>query len=377
VVAVWSSDRLVAMSPPVCRAHIVAQPGLCEICAKRARYTRARTRTLAVAGGAIVVVTAIVVFLQTRPAKATPPPAPEMDLLEKYKRERLASNKCDVTAIQDLVEHLMRASRWQPALDVVQQAHEDCGDIDALDLDVIACLQQLNRWAEVAAKVDKLIERAPREAAYWWWHGEAERYRDRDELALVDFRQSLANQYYFYKSSGVTRQLMYAAEATKQECEADRAWRFYQRSLDGTIDDEAHSLVAALERAKTCVPERGTGHGTIVEGKKLTVTIGSTTTKLMLDPRAGTTIISRDVAERAGIVASVKDSTATLWSEVRLQGQPARIAKLTVGSLAATNVDVVISDELATGDDGVIGLSFLWHWDIEREDGRVRLVPQQ
>jgi hypothetical protein len=37
--------------------------------------------------------------------------------------------------------------------------------------------------------------------------------------------------------------------------------------------------------------------------------------------------------------------------------------------MSAKNVHVVISDELATGDDGVIGLSFLWHWNVDRIDG--------
>ncbi len=363
------------MSPPVCLAHAIPQPGLCEICAKRARFTTARARALIVAGGVIAATAAIVFYLQTRPTKAPPPPPPEVDLLEKYKRERLAADKCDKKAIQDLVEHLMRDARWKDALAIAEQATEDCGEIDRLELHVITCLQQLHRWADASTKIDALIARAPREAAYWWWHGEAARYRDRHELALVDFRQSLANQYYWYKSSLVVRQFMYAAEPAKAECEADRAWRFYERSLGGTLDDEARNLLAALDRAKTCVPERGTGRGKLVANKKLKVTIGTTTAELMLDPRAGTTILSRDVAERAGLVPTSKDTTATLWSEVRIQGQPARVDKMTVGSLSAKNVHVVISDDLATGDDGVIGLSFLWHWNVDRDVDDVLLAP--
>jgi predicted aspartyl protease len=87
----------------------------------------------------------------------------------------------------------------------------------------------------------------------------------------------------------------------------------------------------------------------------------------MVDSRAGTTILSREVAERAGLTPLTEGRTATLWSDVRLTGQPARVAKMTAGSLSAQNVEVVISDDLAAGDDGVIGLSFLWHFDFMRE----------
>jgi tetratricopeptide (TPR) repeat protein len=362
------------MGPPVCLAHAIAQPGLCEICAKRARFTKARMRALLVAAGVIAATTAVVVFLQTRPAKAPPPPPPEVDMLEKYKRERLVENKCDQKAIIELVDYLMDKARWQPALEVALQANEDCGAIGELRLPILACRQELHQWVEAATLIDQFLAEDPRDPAMWWWHGESLRYRDQHELAMVDFRQSLANLYW-NRGSMAVRQFMYAAEGAKAPCEAARAWRHYQHELGGRLDDEARNLVVALDRAKTCVPERGTGRGTLAAGKKLKVTIGSTTAELMLDPRAGTTIISREVAERAGLVPTTKGSTATLWSEVRIQGQPARAAKMAVGALAATNVDVVISDELATGDDGVIGLSFLWHWDVDRTDANVTLSP--
>jgi len=163
------------------------------------------------------------------------------------------------------------------------------------------------------------------------------------------------------------RTIMYAAEAVKAPCEADRAWRYYQRELDGRLDDEARNLVIALERAKTCVPERGTGHGRLAVGRKLHATIGKAKAELMVDPRAGTTIVSRELAERAGLVPTTEGRTATLWTDVRLQGQPARAERISVGGVTATNVDLVISDDLATGDDGVLGLSFLWHFDFVRD----------
>ena len=88
-------------------------------------------------------------------------------------------------------------------------------------------------------------------------------------------------------------------------------------------------------------------------------------------------ILSRELAERAGIVPTANAQTATLWSEVRIQAQPGRAAKISIGGATATNVEVAISDDLAVGDDGVIGLSFLWHFDMVREESAVTLSPPQ
>ncbi|MFN0252225.1 MAG: retroviral-like aspartic protease family protein [Kofleriaceae bacterium] len=333
--------------------------------------TKTRTRALLVAVGVIAVTAGIVVYVETRPPKAPPPPPPEVDLLEKYKRERLTAHKCDHKNLIELVDYLMDEARWQPALDVMVQAQEDCGEIAGLKLPMLQCHQRLNQWPQAAAILDGMLVENPRDAQLWWQHGETWRYRDQHELAMIDFRQALANAYW-NRGPMVVRQFMYAAEGAKAPCEAERAWNHYEY-LGGQLDDEARNLIAALDRAKTCHPERGTGRGMLTSGKKLKVKIGTTTAELLLDTRAGTTILSRDLAQRAGLTPTAKDTTATLWSEVRIQGQPARVARMSVGALSTTNVDVVISDALAAGDDGVIGLSFLWHWNVVRSADEVTL----
>src|SRR5687768_122649 len=116
------------MGPPRCGVHAAPQPALCQVCAKRAAYTRGRSRALIVTGGALAVTAGIVVFLSTRPSKPPPPPPkPEGDMLEKYKRERLAAKPCDEEASIDLVEHLMIERRWQDALDAALASLKSCG----------------------------------------------------------------------------------------------------------------------------------------------------------------------------------------------------------------------------------------------------------
>jgi hypothetical protein len=327
-----------------------------------------------VVGGALAVTAAIAVFLSTRPKKQPPPPKPEVDALETYKRERLAAKPCDEEANIDLVEYLMIDRRWQPALDVALASLESCGPLGNMKLRVLQCRQQLKQWPEVARLLDDMIAEYPRDSWAWWSHGEAWRYRDENELAMIDFRQSLANAYW-NRGALAVRLFMYAAEPAKVPCEADRAWRYYQQELGGGIDDEARNLVAALDRDKTCLPERGTGRGRFVFDKRIRATIGKTTAELMVDPRAGTTIISRELAERAGIKPTTTGTTPTLWQEVRITAQPARVDKLTLGGVTATNVEVAISDALAVGDDGVVGLSFLWHFDLAREENAIMLSP--
>ncbi len=307
----------------------------------------------------------IVAFLSTRPAKVAPPPKKEGDVLEKYKRERLAAQPCDADTNVDLVEYLMQNQRWADALDVAQMSLTACGELGPMKLRILQCHQQLHHWTEAAAMIEELLVDEPRSTSKWWWHGETWRYREQNALALVDFRQSLSNAYWDRGATAV-KLFMYAAEAMKIPCEADRAWRYYSTRLGGSIDDEGRNLVLALERDKTCVAEVGTGRARLDVGKKVKATIDGASAELMIDARAGTTILSREVAERAGLVPLTDAKTATLWSDVRLTGQPARVAKLTLGGLSVQNVEVVISDDLAMGDDGVVGLSFLWHFEFRR-----------
>ena len=128
--------------------------------------------------------------------------------------------------------------------------------------------------------------------------------------------------------------------------------------------------MTALHRANTCVGERGTGRAPIrANNRRHRVTLVGpsgtrTTAELILDTRAGTTLISREIAERLQLTPAAAGTTATLWSDVRLQGQPARVARMAIGGATAANVDLVISDDFTPSDDGVIGLSFLWHLDV-------------
>lgn len=120
----------------------------------------------------------IVAYLSTRPKKVAPPPKPEGDVLEKYKRERLASQPCDEATNIDLVEYLMQSARWADALDVGMKSLAACGELGPMKTRMLVCRQQLNQWAEAATLIDDLLVEEPRSTSRWWWHGETWRYRD-------------------------------------------------------------------------------------------------------------------------------------------------------------------------------------------------------
>ncbi|HEY4180939.1 MAG TPA: retropepsin-like aspartic protease [Kofleriaceae bacterium] len=343
--------------------HTTPQPSVCEACARRQVRRRAGIRNLAVAGGVVAVVAGLVVFLQTRPSKAPPPPKVESDPLETFKTERLASAPCEYKAAEDLVIFYAQREKWQKAADVGYRYVSNCPDPNPMREYLEYVYKQIGQWRAALDQDNLLIAAEPTASDYWWWRGDSYAQGDQDDVAMVDFRQSLALNSYWNARGVAASGILSAADKLKLPCEADRAWSWFVRHNDGRRSQEAYNLHAYLQRGHACDAERGVGVGKLAIDKKLSAIVGTVKGELVVDVKAGTTVISTDYAKRAGIVALSKNVATTEWSGVMLEGYPARASKITVGKFSATNVEVLISDDLEPGDDGVLGFSFLWHFD--------------
>ena len=103
------------------------------------------------------------------------------------------------------------------------------------------------------------------------------------------------------------------------------------------------------------------------------VPLGPATATLVVDPRAGTTVVSREVATRAGL-ATTGPTVQTVAGNVLRSGTLVTTA-VAVGEARAAAVEVMIVDGLPAGVDGYLGLSFLWTFGTIGVVGGVSVGP--
>jgi len=144
--------------------------------------------------------------------------------------------------------------------------------------------------------------------------------------------------------------------------------------MDPSFDAALHAVGAqpqTVEGGETRIPLGPDGHYWI------TARVNDIRLRLMVDTGATVTAISREVAEAAGIEldplrpqASVETANGTVSAE------PARIASLRFGSIAARDLDAIVMP----GEDGpnVLGMNFLTRlkgWRVE--EGVLILTPHK
>ena len=105
---------------------------------------------------------------------------------------------------------------------------------------------------------------------------------------------------------------------------------------------------------------------------------GSREAKLIVDTGANITVLSRKVAQEAGILPSSYISTTTLnTAGGPVQADVARLDTLAVGSAAVAQVSVAIHDlpDAPTGVDGLLGLTFLERFvvTLDTQKGELQL----
>ena len=347
--------------------HRIPQPAVCESCARQAARRRARVRGVLIAVVLVLVCGGVALALSLRePAPPPSVPVDAGDALEGFKRERLAQAPCDHDANFDLVDYLIAQKRFDVAATAAAAAVKRCGPLGQMRWRLSFSLTQLHRWREATAVTSELIAEKPQDTDFWWWRGEDHAGGNQLELALVDFRQSIANSRSPRQAEFALVKLDVLADEPPQRCERARAWRYYARSLGGYYTREERAGDAACDA-------RSRGRAKLPLDGSLTAKLGSIKADLAFDPRAGTTILSRELAKRAGITPTAGDATTTLWAQqVVISGVPAHAPQITVGGATAEDVAVLVTDDPAAGD-GVIGLSFLWHFDIATDAKHVTI----
>jgi Aspartyl protease len=356
-----------------CPHHVVPEPSVCELCAVHFAAQRRRTRSRIVGGLLLLPVAGVAIYLFTLPAPPPPPPrSTEPDNIVAFQRERLAATPCEPKTSMSLVERLMELTRWQDAKVAAEASLRDCGVIGRMKWRLAYINQQLHHWQDTVKITGELIADHPQDSDFWWWRGEAWSDGKQPLLALADYRQSLALVETVRGGQFAAHRIYTPAKAAGALCEAARAWTYYVRQIGGAPSQDMRDETAALVRDKTCVPEHGTGRVSL--GERARVTIEGASASFEIDAGLGTTLVSRLFLAQTGLVSSSTERAHAQSGGVVYTGEPMRLT-VRAGNASARNVDVLITDDLPGDAPGILGLSFLWHFDVEYTDDQTVLSP--
>jgi hypothetical protein len=350
-----------------CVHHAIPQPAICEVCAREVASGRRVRKAVLIALVLLAPVSGAVVYLQTRP-KAPPPPKQEADNVLRLQEEALKLHPCDAQMLRERVERFATLNRLPEALATARYAVGG-GVGGRMPWRVAYLEQQLHLWFPTVVSTTQLIADAPWDSDFWWWRADAWLEGKLPRLALFDLKQSLANSHDDQAGGFAAVRMLDAAKAADRMCEADRAWRFYVHVLGGAPSQDMRDEHAVLVRAKSC--EEASGAGTLPDTVR--VTIAGTTGTFALDRRAGTTLLSRMFAAKAGLESDPKQLALAFTGEHTEFGELVRLDKVVAGPVAVSGMDALVIDNLAT--DGVLGLDFSWHFRFERTAGGYALRP--
>lgn len=347
---------------------------MCPPCAHK-RYARRRLVTGLKVGGVVVGLAGLVVFglfVVGKGSEHGPPPPIDagQDLVVEMMRADRDRTPCEKAVVRKLVVRLNEEHRYAEAVDDARAYFARCDDFPRLRWDLVHALQELGRHPEAIEQETLLITRDPYDSDFWWWRGEDRAKARQPAQALADYRQSLANSEDASGSRFAAARVLDVVEDAGRPCEGVAALEFFVSVHGGSLGRQLEAELAELDRKAGCAAGAGVG-GTELPSlaagpARVKVQVGAVVGTFQVDERCGTTALTRAFAERAAVAP-----TATALDTIALGAiRPgvAATAAITTGKASAPGVEVAIVPELPDGLDGVLGLSYLWLFELERRD---------
>ncbi|HVV82759.1 MAG TPA: aspartyl protease family protein [Kofleriaceae bacterium] len=350
---------------------------MCPPCAHR-RYGRQKLVTGLKVGAlvaAMVGVGAFGVMVVGRGAdhEHGPPDAkPETadDIVVEELRKQRDQTPCEQALVRKLVTELNRQERYADAVDDAQAYLAKCDEFPRLRWDLMYALEHLERYPEAIKQATILLTRDPYDSDFWWWRGEDRAKVQQPLLALADYRQSFANSEDAGGSRFAAARILDVVDVARRPCEGVAALHFFEAVHGGELDDTLRARADELDRTGRCAGLRGTGKlalPSLAKGPvRVKVKLGGVEGRFQLDERCGTTVLARAFAARAGVVADGPAIDSVAAGAIR--SGPTATVDVDLGAAKAPAVDVAVVDELPDQIDGVIGLSLLWKFELDRRD---------
>jgi hypothetical protein len=356
---------------------------LCATCQVEARSRRQRRSLLGWAGAVIVAGGLVALLVAGRSPQAgqqPSPPVPEASYVIRALKAQLAEAPCNDRAALKLAEALIDAERHNDVIALGREWHTRCGPHTELDWKVFHAYKELGQWDQALPRADAIIAGEPEDSDYWWWRGEVQERLGRDQAALADYRQSLANSDNYEGGAFAAGRIAGPARRAGRACDALSALEFFGDELGGELRASDKNLILSIAREDRC-RQRVQGKrarlplGTASRPQSVTVQIGAATGRFLVGSHTGTTTVTRAFAGRAGLPAGTTPVETLAAGRIR-SGTLTTAARVTAGGVGAEEIDVLVVDDLGPEIDGVLGINFLWKFRMSEHETRVDLSPR-
>jgi hypothetical protein len=350
-------------------------PRRCGVCIAR------RQRVILSLGISSGIVAAIVIALIVMPGSSEakkPEPLPngmrptpvvqgpsDPNAITDMEKQVVAS--CDPKRITGLLELMNTEGKHRAAVRAGESFQKSCKRFQALDHDILYAREALEQWAEAETITDRLLHEDPNDNDYWWWRGKVRRHVGKHEGAIIDLRQSLAHST--SNSNGVQiDHLDKASTALERRCEAAFGLRWLA-VIGVNLHSRAEAEMQEMYFGADCKKLDGTGEfswkAEAISKPKGAAKIAGKPASVMIGRRLGTTLGRREVAEKLGLALG---DTVEVMTPTGLGTGALAYATVEVGTAKAAEVPLVVVETLPEGVDAVLGLGFLWRFDVQLSD---------
>jgi hypothetical protein len=127
----------------------------------------------------------------------------------------------------------------------------------------------------------------------------------------------------------------------------------------GEIRRDQMLTAAHDRRCDERVSGRPRSHVTAHDDEPIQVRVGKQSGRFLVQSHSGTTLVSREFAQRAGIQPSAAAAETFAAGRIRT-GRVATAPWLAVHGATVEGIDIIVVDEFDSDVDGVLGLNFSW-----------------
>jgi hypothetical protein len=288
---------------------------------------------------------------------------------------------CDPEKIENLVQLYNEEDKHLQAIRAGTAYQKKCKRYSKLDWDILYAHEQLDQWKEAEVIVERLMKEDPSDSDFWWWRGKVRRNLNKHAAAVVDLRQSLSQST--GNSNGIQiDHLDRAATQIDRPCEPAFGLRWLS-NIGVELSSSAEREMMELYFDGSCKKLDGTGtlewSADPLKRTKLAGTIAGKKLNVMIDRNLGTTLVRKSVADTLKLALDDTPPTEVKTPSGVALGTLA-LADVSAGKAKAPNVPIAIVDELPEGIDAVIGLSFLWRFDVQLDgydEGEHKIFPSK